>query len=1127
MKELFKRVFTLLIVIVMLVQGTFVSFASELEESEETVVIEQTEEGDTSADEVSVEEENSSEEQTVTEEPEESEVVNVEEDSEVVEVEENPEVIEVESNSALRILEQPENGIGYIGETVKFNVNAQGEKLSYYWYYSYDNGKIWRKCIHYNETDKNGNTKQVDFVGGTSNTLEITFSKMWLQKLFKCVVTDEYGNSIETNVVHIEPGKIVINNQSGDTKFQAGDSQELFVDAKGIDLQYRWYESQDSGITWKKTFELGYSKAQLSLNNLDETYNNRQYYCLLKDRYGMQVKSEVITLEYNEGRFAVYNKREILGYNRDVLLNHEQIVAKASFNENIATFSCEQKNLNEKDVVLFTFSARSKSDCTFINFSVNGNQGVYSSMMPVQIYEEDYIIPIVGLSYIDAITIGIQSDASIEIGNFELCNLGQVDVANYQTGIIAVNKPSTELNYDSGAGFIANDSAVYDNCLYTVGQGVLTVYDITNPNTPIVIGCLTGLGETRDIAVANDGDTLVIACRANGVNIVDVSDRYAPRLIRNIETMGMATSVSVSGGYCFVTTRRHGLEIYDISQLDQPSFCTQINENQEEIYGCCVSDGYLYISSWAEQKVHIYSLKNIYKPAKVAEIHTDGNAAGLTIENGKLYVATGYNSSGTRSAKTDMNYGMGNGFEIYDVSQPSSPTLLSISKIDGRYFISGFDHWRVAVSNNVAYVTNAYNGVYVYDVSNPSAPNRIEKITVNIPKTSKKYSVISNAKYLFPYDQTDHAQSIVTSVAPIKGNLFITTNTGDVPKSYEDVFTKKTKNGLYVIARDYAEKEVLRNYSYTGVKDNSNAQIISLPDYGLAAILPAHGNAQSVAIIGDKMIVAEGVSGAYIYSLKDWSSEKIDGIETAISVVVVDKYIYISEAGKGIKIFQLNEGKLQNINTYETQSGASINNLHASPDGSYLIGQKGLYEYVILDITNKSEIVQYSSTRTGGMYCSSITTDATSKDIFGIVNRNVLLFFKINDEGKPELINSVSNSRYIEDDGITGYKNYIIQIDYKGYIYYDPAEVTDKTLTSRRIVISGYTVRGIPKIIGNTMFVSDNLGHKLTLIDISTINKPKVITQVSVEGNPCEIYENNGNIIIPLGHNGIMVMKGR
>ena len=511
---------------------------------------------------------------------------------------------------------------------------------------------------------------------------------------------------------------------------------------------------------------------------------------------------------------------------------------------------------------------------------------------------------------------------------------------------------------------------------------------------------------------------------------------------------------------------------------------------------------------------------------KVATISTDGNAAGCTVVNGKLFVATGYHSSGSRKTKTDMNYGMGNGFEIYDVENPSSPTWLSTSKIDGRFYISGLDHWRVVVSNNIAYVVNAYNGVYVYDVSNAAAPDRIEKIVVNIPRTSNKYKVTSNANYLFPYDQQDHAQSLVTSVTPIDGKIYITTHAGDMLKSYDDSLTRKTRRGLYVLNRDYAKTVNSSDCVVTGIKGNSLTKHISIGNYD-GIIFPTEGNVRSIAYFADRYFLAEGVAGLYMYDSQTLQPTRVPEIGTAISLEVVGKYMYVSDAGVGIRAYKWSGNTLELVCEYRHATGGSISNIHASPDGKYLLAQRSLYDYLLLDITDKRAISLVKCVNAGGMYCRNITTDSTEDGIFGISSRNSLVFYKIGEDGTPELVAEASNPYVTENGGMTGYGEYVIQMAYKGYVYYKPAELNNGSSAIKRVIINNYTVNGTPKIIGNTMFVSDSLGKMITLIDISNIAKPKIISQVSVDGNPDEVYVNNGVIMIPLAHEGIIVLKGR
>ena len=76
------------------------------------------------------------------------------------------------------IISQPENITGYAGETAYFNIEADGEDLSYQW-----------------QVYKNGNWKNTSITGNDSSTLTVELLESRNGMEFRCVVTNSYGVS--------------------------------------------------------------------------------------------------------------------------------------------------------------------------------------------------------------------------------------------------------------------------------------------------------------------------------------------------------------------------------------------------------------------------------------------------------------------------------------------------------------------------------------------------------------------------------------------------------------------------------------------------------------------------------------------------------------------------------------------------------------------------------------------------------------------------------------------------------------------------------------------------------------------------------------------------------------------
>ena len=77
------------------------------------------------------------------------------------------------------------------GETAEFTVEALGDNLKYRWYYSTDGGETWTET----------------WLGGyNTDTLSFMVTVARAAKIYKCVITDRYGETVETDPVSVTIG---------------------------------------------------------------------------------------------------------------------------------------------------------------------------------------------------------------------------------------------------------------------------------------------------------------------------------------------------------------------------------------------------------------------------------------------------------------------------------------------------------------------------------------------------------------------------------------------------------------------------------------------------------------------------------------------------------------------------------------------------------------------------------------------------------------------------------------------------------------------------------------------------------------------------------------------------------
>ena len=301
----------------------------------------------------------------------------------------------------------------------------------------------------------------------------------------------------------------------------------------------------------------------------------------------------------------------------------------------------------------------------------------------------------------------------------------------------------------------ATQLTVVDNVAYvSEGQCGIQMIDVSDPTHPTPISSYDTPGsvywtELRDgIAYLADWE--------EGFQILDVSNPFNNALIGELDNPFF--DFSIQGDLAYLTTGAYGVDVYDISDLEAPVFCSNIDPgyltytDYVAVSGdlACVL-GYLYgFDDIYEIKLWIVNIANPVSPLVIGtygfqtnypwgikSLALQGNRVVFT-NGGGLYIVdvsnpqspalTGFYSTGhyCKQVKvlnntafltfsSDGDYSTESGLLLVDISNPQTPVLLGLCTTPGQ--ASG-----VSVSGTRAFVADSECGVQIVDISNPSAP---------------------------------------------------------------------------------------------------------------------------------------------------------------------------------------------------------------------------------------------------------------------------------------------------------------------------------------------------------------------------------------------------------------------
>ncbi|MBQ9761515.1 MAG: hypothetical protein IJV82_00370 [Oscillospiraceae bacterium] len=178
---------------------------------------------------------------------------------------------------AVKIITQPTSASAVNGGTVKVTVKAQGDGLTYKWYYA-----------------NKGQSKFTYTATFKGNTYTAQMNATRDGRRIYCVISDQYGNSVKSNVVTLTMNTpLAITTQPVSVTVAAGQTAKVTLKAQGDGLTYKWYYANkgQSKFTYTATFKGNTYTAQMNA-----TRDGRRIYCVVTDKNGNSVRSNTVTL---------------------------------------------------------------------------------------------------------------------------------------------------------------------------------------------------------------------------------------------------------------------------------------------------------------------------------------------------------------------------------------------------------------------------------------------------------------------------------------------------------------------------------------------------------------------------------------------------------------------------------------------------------------------------------------------------------------------------------------------------------------------------------------------------------------------------------------------------------------
>lgn len=798
-----------------------------------------------------------------------------------------------------------------------------------------------------------------------------------------------------------------------------------------------------------------------------------------------------------------------------IVLSPEQFKEKSSSmrasNTQNALAGCRiMEQVDKEDKLVLQFEAYT-DEAVSIKLEAVIDKEKYSLMISDK--PQMFFIPICGVTELSSISFTTSDkQATTHLEKMYLINYRQeYEYAELTTGIYNSDSyENIQIDVSSQAVPKGIQCLVKEDMIFSIAEDKLYTYRKGDNGTYIELGNIGGMGTVRDMEFTQDETAVCITAREYGMYIVDVSVPEEPRIISHYDTLDYATGIAVRGNYCFVGSRFFGVEVVDISDLNNPKFVNSIGKNRREYQDLFIDGQYLYVGVYENKSIDVWDIGDLMNPVCVSQIELDGQGQGCFVQDGILYAATGLTNSYGRNGSDVWNFnkGTGNGLEIYDVADPSEPIKLSVSKLEGRYWynLTGIDIWDVTVANEYAYVTDMLNGVWVYNVSDLRHPV-CETVYTFLGENDAGVSPIDLSNYVINFDQEMENRDFAHHTICCDGEIFVTTQ----------------YNGVYAIEDSRSHKTILpaiAEYECKKPEDDT----IELNFYNCQHY--QDNNCIWAAVANDNYIyLAAGEEGILVldYELNLVASYACDA--SVRDVKLAGDILYTAETTAGIGVYRVNGSELSKVSSFEVDSARNCaTQLGIGGDGKFLLVKLSVSKYMVLSTEDPYYLTELQFEGQNNMdmsYARTITDSPLLSGWIGISGLDEQHWYALAD-GEPSLVARTPTPRWKEENGISTSKNWVIMMVDEGYYYYDPSRPEDVTAKTIGVPVNGKSASN-----DSILVASGSMNGNIAILNIENIANPVVMEQFEINGNPDVAYIGDEMILIPCRYYGLLKLTSK
>jgi hypothetical protein len=306
---------------------------------------------------------------------------------------------------------------------------------------------------------------------------------------------------------------------------------------------------------------------------------------------------------------------------------------------------------------------------------------------------------------------------------------------------------------------VSGDYAMVGNGL----GGRFDLVDLRDPANPIWLSSYY-VGSYTGRAVFS-GQRVFLTGGSTEAQILDLSDAPQVRTAGAFRAGSTIWDLSVAAGHAHVATELGGVEVFDVGDPAAPRLVAHYGST-DRVVGLVLSDEYAYV--WSESGVEVFDVSNPVLPQRIGLLSTNPLVNTVSVSGNYAYVGAGDGlevfdvsdpASPSRVGGLPGGFGRvivsgdhlisrGDGLEIYELSDPSQPRWVGSYRGDSSIFtINGFD-----VLGNHAFLCGYPAGdLHVVDLTRLANPQRVGSVD-GIGESATRGGVSISARHAFVAD---------------------------------------------------------------------------------------------------------------------------------------------------------------------------------------------------------------------------------------------------------------------------------------------------------------------------------------------------------------------------------------